>query len=122
MRRQLASEEARLCNAALELSVMRGMLAVAQAELGDLEERLVREGREEHTALIEQKRGYKQRLEMHGAAGPARAAAAPPAPVSSTAAPFGANPSQGTAGGTAGAAEADGALVLVINLKRRSDR
>jgi len=103
VQRELASEEQRHRTLSLEVSALRGMVSAAQAELGELEERMGQEETEEAAALIEQQRGYKQRL---------------PAPVTTA----GPSSSLLALAAPSAAVVLESSLVLIINLDRRSDR
>ena len=138
--RQLAAEEQRLRTVSREVSAIRGMIAAAQRELGEVEARSRQEEDEEAAQLLEQRRDYHQRLEaLRGggavrrrpAAPPAPAALAGPSPMKQLCGPLGGGAATGGNGvsaarvPTAAAAEpaaGGGDLRLVINLDRRNDR
>ncbi|EOD26866.1 hypothetical protein EMIHUDRAFT_114922 [Emiliania huxleyi CCMP1516] len=80
--RQLAAEEQRLRTVSREVSAIRGMIAAAQRELGEVEARSRQEEDEEAAQLLEQRRDYHQRLEaLRGGGAVRRRPAAPPAPA-----------------------------------------
>lgn len=106
VQRELRSEEQRHRNLSLEVSALRGMISAAQAELGEIEEKMQQEKQQD----VERQANRPSRLQLEMGSSSAAPAARPAAAASlaSTSAEPGPAP--------------DGPLVLVINLDRRADR
>jgi GR25 family glycosyltransferase involved in LPS biosynthesis len=110
--RELRSEEQRHRNLSLEVSALRGMVSAAQAELGELEEKIQQEKQQVEAAYAERQPNRASRLQLEMGSSSASPAARPAAVPASSLASTSAEPGPSS----------DGPLVLVINLDRRTDR